>query len=89
MLLLHPGLGHADRQVAYALDHADAFSHANRAARIEDVEQVRALERLVVRRKQWEARNLGRIFKSIEEIRQPLAFRLVQRELLPHHVYVG
>src|SRR5437660_7726604 len=38
------------RQLAHALDHADALCHRDRAARVESVEHVRALQRPVVRR---------------------------------------
>src|SRR6185369_5142115 len=38
----------ADREVAHALDHADALGHRDRAARVERVEDVRALQREVV-----------------------------------------
>src|SRR5688500_12045753 len=44
-------LGAADGQIAYALDHAHALGDRHGAARVERVEDVRALQRPVVRRK--------------------------------------
>ena len=38
--LIGPGLRHAYRQLAHALDHAHALGHADGAARIERVEKV-------------------------------------------------
>ena len=60
LLLVQPGLRHPHRNLTHALDHADALGHADRAARIERVKDIRALEHLVIRRQQREALLLGR-----------------------------
>jgi len=51
-LLPGVGLGDADSQCPDATDHADALSDADSAPRIENVEQVRALQSKLVRRQQ-------------------------------------
>ena len=44
LLLIDVRLSHADRQRPNAGDHADTLGHADRTARIQNVEQVRALQ---------------------------------------------
>ena len=44
LLLVHPRLRHSHRQRPDARDHANALRHADRSARVENVEQVRALQ---------------------------------------------
>ncbi len=55
-LLIDVRLGHADRQRADAGDHAHALGHADRAARVQNVEQVRALQAEVERAENRESR---------------------------------
>ena len=55
LLLIDPGLRHAHRQLAHALDDAHALGHADGAARIERIKEVGALQHLVVGRQQREA----------------------------------
>src|SRR5687768_3579777 len=64
-------------QVAHALDHAHALGHGNRAARVKGVEDVRALERPVVR---------GQNEPGVETARR---FLLVDLEELPVLLDVG
>src|SRR6185436_2393782 len=51
VLCLDIRLGDADRQLPHAQDVRRSFGHPDAAARIEDVEQVRALQALLERRK--------------------------------------
>src|ERR1051325_8027737 len=70
-------LGARHRQLAHALDHADALGHGDGAACVEGVEDVRALQRPVVRRQH-------------ERLRQaPLRLGLVRVEELPVQGDVG
>ena len=48
LLLIHPGFRDSDCQRAHSRNHAHALSHRDRSARIEDVEQVRALQAKIV-----------------------------------------
>ena len=73
-LLVDPGLRDAHRQLAHALNHADAFGDADGAARIERIKQVRALEHLIVSGQQREARFFRRF--RIVELQQPRRLRL-------------
>src|SRR5438874_1855508 len=72
-ILMRAGHG----EIAHALDHADAFGHRHRAARIERVEDVRALEREVIRGKNELLRETS------------LRFRFVGVEQLPMQIDVG
>ena len=81
LLLVGPGLRDSDRQLAHALDHADALGDADRAARIERIKQVRALQHVVVGGKQGEALLLGRL--RIVQLEQARGLALVQVEQLP------
>ena len=58
-LLIDPNLRHAHRQIAHALDHAHPLGDADRAARIEQIKQVRALQHLVIGRQHREALLVG------------------------------
>ena len=46
----------SDRQFADAADHADSLRHADRAARIERIKEVAALQHVIVSGEQREAR---------------------------------
>ena len=47
-LLIDPGFGYADGQLAHAADDADSFGHADRAARVERIEEIAALQHVIV-----------------------------------------
>src|ERR1017187_3460412 len=55
LLLVGPGLRHPHRDLAHALDDANALRHADGAARIQRIKQVGALEHMVVGGQQRES----------------------------------
>ncbi len=59
-LLIDPGAGDGDGEVAHAGDDADPLGDTDGAASIEQVEQVRALEAEIVGRKQRKTAALSR-----------------------------
>ncbi len=59
LLLIRPQLRRPHREITHALDDADALGHRNRAAGVEQVEQVRALQHLIVSRQHREALLIG------------------------------
>ena len=59
LLLLRPDLRGPDCQIAHALDYAHAFGHRDRAARVEQIKQMRALQHLIVRGKYGKTLLLG------------------------------
>ncbi len=58
--LIDPGFRHADREFAHASDHADSLRHADRTARIERIEEIAALQHVIVSGEQREAALLRR-----------------------------
>src|SRR5258706_6229954 len=91
VLLIHPRPRNSHSQSAYSSNHADALSHGNRAARIENVEVVRALEAQIVGTEKREAGLLARDAISIAlvlseggvAVEQTFALGLAQLEVFP------
>ena len=79
-------LGDADGEDADAGDDADALGNRDRAAGIEQIEEVRALEAKVVSSQDRKAALLGRA-QLLRLLRCPaqqlLALRLVEAQVLP------
>ena len=65
LLLIDVRLGHSDCQRPNAGDHAHALGHADRAARVQNVEQVRALQAEVEGAKDREARVASSLCDSL------------------------
>ena len=68
LLLIDPHLRGSHRQIADSPDDAHAFRDRNRAARVEQVKQVRALQHLVIRRQHREAPLLGILLVLAEQL---------------------
>ena len=94
-LLIHPGSGDSHRQRSYPRDHSHALGHRNRAAGIENVEQMRTLQAKIVCGEQRKpclfthtSVALGLIFIFIFgyfriPLQQSLALGLAQIKVLP------
>src|ERR1035438_7318877 len=55
VLLIHPSLGNSDRQRPHSSNHANPLRHGNRAARVQNIEVVRALQAQIVSTEQRKA----------------------------------
>src|SRR5580704_11945456 len=78
LVSFHPGRGHTQRQLADAPDHAHPLGDANGPSGIQQIEDVRALENLVIGGKH-----------RVRHLQQSLALFFVQVEKLPEHADVG
>src|SRR6202453_1521827 len=58
--LRHPGTGDPERELAHTSDHTHALGYANRAARVEQIEDVGTLEHLI----RSEERRVGKECRS-------------------------
>src|SRR5580692_5814186 len=91
LLLIHPSFRDSHRQSPNARDHAYALGYRNRAACVENVEHVRALQTKIVCTEKGKPHlrahdpvALGVIFRQCRILlQQPLTLRLAQLEMLP------
>ena len=60
LLLIHPGFRNPYRQSPHSSDHSDALGDRNRSSRVENIEQMRALQAEVVGCQQRETRLFAR-----------------------------